>query len=384
MPLLQSLPLRLLLAAWLAGLLAACASAPGGYAQRPDTAASPAFEAAAPAPTALADGFALAKRARTAAEKPASPSAAPAASPARKVHYQGEIRLRATQPHQVLTQAVELVRAEGGYVESLEGERAVLQIPAARFRALYERILGLGEVLHKSLSARDVTDEYLDVELRLNQARLMRDRLAALLQKTSDRKEKLRLMRELERLSAEIELQELSMTRLRTLVDYSRLTLQVEGRPAFDGRSEHELRGFGWIDTLATERWSQQDAAERLALAVPAGMVELDGTRWSAASADGVALGAQRRRNEPRGTTAFWADAIRWRLQQRFDQVEPITAGDFTVLRLLSREEPRFVYWVAVAAKSDQLQVAQAYFPSPAHEQRYRAQLLASLSGGAK
>lgn len=378
------LPLRLLLAAWLACLLAACASAPGGYEPRQDSAASPAFEAA-PATTALAEGGVAAKRSRVAAaERPASPPAAPAANAARKVHYEGEIRLRATQPRQVLTQAVALVRAEGGYVESLEGERAVLQIPAARFRALYARILGLGEVLHKTLSARDVTDEYLDVELRLQQARLMRDRLAALLQKTSDRKEKLRLMRELERLSAEIELQELSMARLRTLVDYSRLTLQVEGRPVFEGRSEHEMRGFGWIATLATERWNREDEAERLALAVPAGLVELEGTRWSAASADGVTLGALRRRNEPRGTTAFWVDALRWRLRQRFDKVEPMTAGDFTVLRLLSREEPRFVYWVAVAAKADRLQVVQAYFPSPAHEQRYRAQLLASLSGGAK
>jgi hypothetical protein len=71
-------------------------------------------------------------------------------------------------------------------------------------------------------------------------------------------------------------------------------------------------------------------------------------------------------------------------LQQRFDQVETMSAGDYTVLRLLSREEPRFVYWVAVAVKADKLQLAQAYFPSPAHEQRYRAQLLASLTGGAK
>ena len=385
MPVLKSIPLRLLLTALLSYLLAACAAAPGGYERGQDAEASPAPEAvAAPAPTALAEGVVRAKRLRqAAAERPAS-EPAPAASPARKVHYEGEIRLRATQPRQVLTQAVELVRAEGGYVESLAGERAVLQIPAARFRALYERILGLGEVLHKALAARDVTEEFLDVELRLNQARLMRDRLAALLQKTTERKEKLRLMRELERLSAEIELQELSMARLRTLVDYSRLTLQVEGRPAFDGRSEHELRGFDWIDTLATQRWSGRGDAERLVLAVPTGMVELDAPRWSGASPDGVTLGAQRRRNEPRGTTAFWVDAIRWRLQQRFDKVEQLAAGDFTVLRLLSREEPRFVYWVAVAAKADKLQVAQAYFPSPAHEQRYQAQLLASLTGGAK
>ncbi len=372
--------LRHVLAALALCLVAACASAPGAYAPRGlEDEAMPAMAERA-APTAL-------KMARQAA--PAAPAAAeeaaPGAAQARKVHYEGEITLRATKPGEVLARAVEWTRAEGGYVESLSDGQAVLQIPVARFRPLYDRLLGLGDVLHKSLAARDVTEEYLDVELRLNQARLMRDRLVALIQKTADRKEKLRLMRELERLSAEIELQELRMARLRTLVDYARLTLRVQGRPAFDGDSQQELRGFGWITPLATEHWrGSTRETSRLALAVPQGLVELDSADWSAASADGVTLGALQRRNEPRGTTAFWVDALRWRLQQRFDQVETMSAGDYTVLRLLSREEPRFVYWVAVAVKADKLQLAQAYFPSPAHEQRYRAQLLASLTGGAK
>lgn len=380
MPVPRFSDLRHVLAAMALCLLAACAAAPGAYAPRGmEDEAMPAMAEQRAAPTAL-------KLARQAA--PAAPAAAEAAAPGtaqtRKVHYEGEITLRATKPGEVLARAVEWTRAEGGYVESLGDGQAVLQIPAARFRALYDRLLGLGDVLHKSLSARDVTEEYLDVELRLNQARLMRDRLVALIQKTADRKEKLRLMRELERLSAEIELQELRMARLRTLVDYARLTLRVQGRPAFEGDSQQELRGFGWIATLATEQWRDMPGTSRLALAVPQGLVELDSTDWSAASPDGVSLGALQRRNEPRGSTAFWVDALRWRLQQRFAQVEAMTAGDYTVLRLLSREEPRFVYWVAVAVKADKLQLAQAYFPSPAHEQRYRAQLLASLTGGAK
>lgn len=373
--------LRHVLAALALGLLAACAAAPGAYEPQESQrdAMSAMAERAAPAPTAL-------KRAREADQgAPARRDEAAPAAPARKVHYEGEITLRATKPGEVLARAVEWTRAEGGYVESLADGQAVLQIPAARFRPLYDRLLGLGDVLHKSLAARDVTEDYLDVELRLNQARLMRDRLVALIQKTQDRKEKLRLMRELERLSAEIELQELRMARLRTLVDYARLTLRVQGRPAFDGDNQQELRGFGWITPLATEHWrgSTRDTS-RLALAVPQGLVELDTADWSAASADGVTLGALQRRNEPRGTTAFWVDALRWRLQQRFDQVGTMSAGDYTVLRLLSREEPRFVYWVAVAVKADQLRLVQAYFPSPAHEQRYRAQLLASLTGAAK
>lgn len=310
---------------------------------------------------------------------------APSAAPVRQVHYEGAIKLRATQPRQALEQAVEWVRAAGGYVESLNAQRVVLQIPAARFRALYDQMLGLGEVLEKSISARDVTEEFLDVELRLAQAKSTRDRLLALIQKATDRKEKLRLLREVERLSTEIELLESQMARLRTLVEYSRLTLSVEGRKAFQGRALQELRGFDWISTLATDQRRLDSDASRFALGVPLGMVELQGASlWSAASPDGVTLSTQQRRNEPTGATAFWVDALRWRLLERFALVEQRAAGDFAVLRLVSREEPRFVYWVALAAKEQKLFIAQSYFPSLEHEQRYQAAVMNSLSGGVK
>ncbi len=312
-------------------------------------------------------------------------TAKPAPAAQRKVHYEGTIKLVATQPVKVIEQAVDWVRQAGGYVESLTGQQVVLQIPAARFRTLYDQMLGLGDVVDKSLSARDVTEEFLDVDMRLGQAKATRDRLLALIQKAQDHKEKLRLLREVERLSTEIESLESQMARLRTLVDYSRLTLNVEGRKAFEGRAPQEPRGFNWIAALATTRPLDGDAG-RFALAVPVGMVDL-GTAaqlWSAASPDGVTLATQQRPNEPRGATRFWVDALQARLKDRFAQVEQKTAGDFTVLRLVSQDEPRFVYWIAVAAKDEKLLVAQAYFPSLDHERRFGEPVLASLKGGVK
>ncbi|MES2949556.1 MAG: DUF4349 domain-containing protein [Pseudomonadota bacterium] len=311
--------------------------------------------------------------------------AKPAPAAQRKVHYEGAINLVATQPVKVIEQAVDWVRQAGGYVESLTGQQVVLQIPAARFRPLYDQMLGLGDVVDKSLSARDVTEEFLDVDMRLAQAKATRDRLLALIQKAQDHREKLRLLREVERLSSEIESLESQMARLRTLVDYSRLTLNVEGRKAFEGRAPQEPRGFNWMAALATARPLDGDAV-RFALAVPVGMVDLSTAAqlWSAASPDGVTLATQQRRNEPRGATRFWADALQARLKDRFAQVEQKAAGDFTVLRLTSQDEPRFVYWIAVATKDEKLFVAQAYFPSLDHERRFGEAVLASLKGGVK
>src|SRR4051812_47015541 len=243
--------MRWLIVACVPGLLAACAAdlkTAGVMGERADSGYSgelargrASLAAAAPAAAASAQTLSI--------EMANTPSAA-----ARKVHHEGSIRLRATQPQRAMDQAVQWTRAAGGYVESLTSQNLVLQIPAERFRSVYGQVLGLGEVLAKSLSARDVTEEFLDVELRLAQAKATRDRLLALIQRASGQNEKLRLLREVERLSKEIELMEARMARLKTLVEYSRLALSVEGRKALDGPAAQELRGFDWINSLGASR----------------------------------------------------------------------------------------------------------------------------------
>lgn len=374
--------IRSLVVACLLSLLAACAAAPyESAAPRYERADTGVLAAAAESQSSLVSGA-----------RPVATSAPAAAAlkqnenaPARKVHHEGSIRLRATQPRRVLDQAAQWARAAGGYVESLTSQNLVLQIPAERFRSVYDQVLGLGEVLAKSLSARDVTEEFLDVELRLSQAKATRDRLLALIQKAGSEKEKLLLLREVERLSKEIELMEARMARLQTMVAYSRLALAVEGRKALEGPAQEELRGFEWINAIAARSRHESRDAARFSLATPAGMVELDDApMWSAASPDGVTLWAQQRRNDPRGSTGFWLDALRWRLKDRFARIEQKTLGDFALLRVVSIEEPRFVFWVAVAAKDDKLFVAQAYFPSEDRERRYETPIADSLRGGVK
>jgi Domain of unknown function (DUF4349) len=371
--------MRWLVVSCVLGFLAACATAP------PDReAGAPVRERAdAGDPGTLrieTVGASAAPAIAGVTRKPNAPSPV-----ARKVHHEGSIRLRATQPQRAIDQAVQWTRAAGGYVESLTPQNLVLQIPAERFRSVYGQVLGLGEVLAKSLSARDVTEEFLDVELRLAQAKAMRDRLLALIQRASSQSEKLRLLREVERLSKDIELMEARMARLRTLVEYSRLALSVEGRKALDGRAAQELRGFEWINSIGVNRRSPDRDASRFSLATPSGMVELaDAPMWSAASPDGVMLQTQQRRNDPKGSTAFWLEALRLRLKDRFAQVEEKAAGDFAVLRAVSVEEPRFVFWIAVTTREDKLYVAQAYFPSEDRERRYETPVTTSLRGGVK
>jgi uncharacterized protein DUF4349 len=78
--------------------------------------------------------------------------------------------------------AVEKIAADlGGYLSQRNDMQITVRIPRPRFADAMQRVEKLGDVLHRNVSAEDVTDEYVDLELRLKNARETRDRLAELL-----------------------------------------------------------------------------------------------------------------------------------------------------------------------------------------------------------
>ena len=84
----------------------------------------------------------------------AVPASLPSVTPPRDrmVHYDGNLELRATSPRQTIDEAVEITTAAGGYVETLAEGRVVLRVPAARFQEVFDRLVGLGDVLSRSVT----------------------------------------------------------------------------------------------------------------------------------------------------------------------------------------------------------------------------------------
>ena len=73
------------------------------------------------------------------------------------------------------------------------------------FQGVFDKILTLGQVLDKSITAQDITDSYNDVELRLKIAQATGRRLMVLLEKAETEKEKLKLLQEIQRINEKIE-----------------------------------------------------------------------------------------------------------------------------------------------------------------------------------
>ena len=104
----------------------------------------------------------------------------------------------------------------------------IIRVPAAQFDRLVERLeKGSGEVLFKDISARDVTEEFVDLEIRLANKRKFADRYAELLKKAVSVKEILEIEENIRKIEEEIESTEGRLRYLSDQVAFSKLTLTL-------------------------------------------------------------------------------------------------------------------------------------------------------------
>ena len=299
----------------------------------------------------------------------------------RMVYYNGHVELRVTKVEESLDALKGLAEDVGGYVESLSSQHITLRVPVATFDEAVTSAMGLGDVLSRSVTAQDVTEAFTAIDLRLQTARASRDRLVELLARATDEKEKIALLREIQRLNEEIDVTEGQLRTLSSLASFSRLSVSLVPRAAFADRDvSQDAVGLEWIQELSPFRREVGEYSRRLKVAVPDGLVSLSSSgRFIAESADGAVLWTSRLPNEPRGDADFWVAAIQQRLAPEFSAAEVTQVGEWTMLRLVADGDTPYRYLIGVIDSGSKLQLVEIYYPSPEQEERYGADILTGL-----
>jgi hypothetical protein len=313
---------------------------------------------------------------------------APAPAAARMVHYDGYARLRVTRVEDGVADLTRLATAMGGAVERVSGRAVTLRVPVARFQEAFDAALELGDVLDQSITAEDVTEAFTAVDLRLSTAKATRDRLVALLAKAEDEQEKLQLVRQIQRVSEQIDVLEAQVRTLADLAARSRITVELVPREALAWQGpDAETAEMAWIRGLSPFRRDIGLDSRKLVLDVPEGMVGLDLKRAYVAEApDGARIWSHSVKNRPVGDAAFWLAAIEGRLGRDFASVQRSVAGTFQVLTLVDRGDEPYTWIIAVRVSGNRLEVVQAWLPDPAQAARYAEavrQVLLAAGGAA-
>jgi hypothetical protein len=190
---------------------------------------------------------------------PFAPTPAPSGSPytADTAHevsmlaYSADFTLAVFQVDKSLASVETLARQLGGYLAQRGDAQITVRVPRPRFDEAIARLEKLGDITHRNVSAEDVTDEYVDLELRLKNARAMRDQLAALL-KGAIVKDAVEIEKELAKVTEVIEQIEGRLKVMRDKVGYSSITVSFQANAPSPVRT-NAILPFTWLDTMGLE-----------------------------------------------------------------------------------------------------------------------------------
>jgi len=280
----------------------------------------------------------------------------------RMVNYTGSITMQSAEPEVLIDTVAALAKAKGGSISNRRNSFISLQIPVAEFKNFFNQILKLGRVTSKNISASDITEAYADNAARLSIAESTLARLQQLLAAAKTEQEKIALLKEIQRVSEQIEQRKLEEKELLRQAAFSTINLWVSNIPAVIPYRAN-IKAFEWFSNLL----NNSNSGKALKLSIPKDFIETADTKreWSAASALNAKFSAFERKNEPQGTTNFWAEAMLEFFKSQY-AAELKTEENFSLIRLQSFGTEPEIHYIALLKKSDEktLRIAVAYFPN--------------------
>jgi hypothetical protein len=183
------------------------------------------------------------------APKPPPEATAPAPHLESMLIYTASLTLAVFQVDASLGRIEELSRTLGGYLASRNDAAITVRIPRAKFQEALAEVAKIGDVLHREVAVQDVSDEVVDIEARLKNARAMRERLAQLLQGANATKDALEIEKELSRVMGDIEAMEGKLQLLSDKIAFSTLTVSFQPVHSNDVHAMARLP-FPWLQEL--------------------------------------------------------------------------------------------------------------------------------------
>ncbi|HEX6811784.1 MAG TPA: DUF4349 domain-containing protein [Planctomycetota bacterium] len=187
--------------------------------------------------------------------EPANNPAATSKPRERLLVHQGALRVEVARPEEAMASFRTQVSTWGGHLQTQTDQTLVVRVPVAHFEEAFAWVRAAGRVLSEVRQAEDVTEEFVDLGIRLDNARRARDRLLEVLQKADKVEDILKVEAELRRLTEEIERMEGRKKFLADQVAMSTLsaTFQATSEPPARKGARGASR-FAWINRIGAER----------------------------------------------------------------------------------------------------------------------------------
>jgi len=168
----------------------------------------------------------------------------------RMLIWKASLNIQVWSVSNAVNESITFVERKGGFVEKKSdgGEASAsltVRVPAKSFRETLSGIESVGTVTYRNIEGEDVTEDFIDVEARLKNKLVLRDRLKQLLEKATEVKDILSIETELNRVQADIDSMQGRIKSLKGQIEYATVTLHFE-RKAILGPLGYFFKGLWW------------------------------------------------------------------------------------------------------------------------------------------
>jgi len=167
--------------------------------------------------------------------------------------YTANLTMAVYQVEPALNAIEKVAKDVGGYLAVRSDTAITIRVPREKFSDALAQVEKTGDVVHREVTAEDVTDQFVDLDARLRNAMAMRDRLQDLLKKANT-KEALEIEIQLERVMGEIESMEGKLKLLKDKIAFSMITVTFAARGEAAVRDMPLRLPFPWLNSLGLPR----------------------------------------------------------------------------------------------------------------------------------
>ncbi len=331
---------------------------------------------------------------RRASFQQANPEPAPAAVE-RQVIYTATLQLVVVSVRDASSSVVSIAKAVGGHLQSSEAHIVTVRVPAGQFEAALAQFEKLGEVVGRNVNASDVTEQMIELDIRLDNAKRARARLLAHLEKSEKMEDTLKIEAELARVTLELERIEGQLRYLRSQISMSTITVILNSRVPQGSPRDGLAIPFEWVrrlgDGLIAGAVEGLPRKPNFLTRGPAFTPPPEFLRYyssddlvEAMNADGLRIKLQRHSNYDSGALGFWTKLIRQALVEGrsvvFSREQVIDEQRTLMLGARDVSGEPYGYLILIARNPKRLLTFEAWGPAKAFDAQREALEKSALS----
>ena len=295
--------------------------------------------------------------------------------------YSANISLEVRSPKESKKKINQIIEKNKGFLQSETLNKIVIRVPSKKFDYVVSLIVKLGIVLSKKITSYDVTDQYADLERRLEIANKAKKRLLILLKKVKKVRERVRIIEEIERITRQIETYKKILSALASFVEYSliEIYLRAPNRRSLDTK----LTPFTWINRLTPERYTLKHVDDNdVEIKLPADFILFEKEDfYLTRSPKGSYFRAGKIENNPKGDQKFWKKAMDYAMKlKNYIKKKEGTKGTFEYSLYRYRTLKPFYYLIALSVTEKNILIFEGFFPSKKESETYVQSIIENLS----